>query len=490
MKKAGVSVAALGLAVASLVASSGGCGRTYEPGKIPLTTSSREARQQFRRGLDRLDNLEVTNARAAFEKAVAADPNFALAHLGLALTQPSPEAFLREVSRAKALGGKVSKGERLWILAIDASTRGDVQKSSELYHQLAEAYPGDERSHFLLGNNYLEQQKLKEAIAAYRKAIEINREFAAPYNTLGYALRFSGDNREAEKVFKKYAELVPDRPNPHDSYGELLLALGQHEESIAAYRKALAVDPHFTPSYLGLATNLNLLGKHEEARALLAEMYQQARDDGERRQALFATVVSYVDQGKLEPAVEEMHKVYAIAEQNGNSIQMGQDLNTIGFLLLEAGKIPPAQAAFEKSVQVRRAADIPEFAKAQAERELLVYGTRVAVEQGDLQTAREKADRFRELAQATGNPNQVRLYHELAGLIALQEKDYERAIQELDLGNQQSPYNVYRMALAYRGQGDKEKAKNILTELLQRNDLNSLSYGLVRQKARRLAESL
>ena len=87
---------------------------------------------------------------------------------------------------------------------------------------------------------------------------------------------------------------------------------GRFDESIAQYRKALAVDPHFTNSRVGIATNLMFQGKHAEGAAEMDEFYQRARDDGDRRFALFAKSVILVDAGKTDAAVKEIEKEYAL----------------------------------------------------------------------------------------------------------------------------------------------------------------------------------
>jgi tetratricopeptide (TPR) repeat protein len=487
-----LSQPALALAVGALllvgfISAAAGQGQS---GKIPVTTSSEEARENYLAGQERLENIEIPDARAHFEEAVAKDPAFALAHLGLAFTQTSPDAFLAQVEKARMLADTVSKGERLWILAVEANAQGDGEKASALFEQLVAAYPEDERARFLLGNSYFGLQNFAQAIEEYRKSVDLNPRYAAPYNQLGYALRFSGNYSDAEEAFKKYIELIPDNPNPYDSYAELLLTMGKYDESIETYRKVLSVDPSFITSYMGIAANLNFKGKHTEAREQLQEMLDKAQNDGQRRGAHFATVVSYVDEGKLDKAVEELRKMYAIAERNGNTIQMAQDLNGMAYLLLEAGAIDQARDLYEQSARMREEADIPESAKAQARRDHFANAARVAPKKKDMSAAKASTGSFRELAENANNPAQVRLYHELSGMISLEEKEYEKALEELQQANQLNPYNLYRMALAYEGKGETEKAKELCKQVEGLNQFNSVNYGLARHKAEKMLASM
>ena len=53
-------------------------------GKIPITTSSEEARKEYLAGRDLQEKLRITDSIAHFDKALTLDPNFALAELNRA----------------------------------------------------------------------------------------------------------------------------------------------------------------------------------------------------------------------------------------------------------------------------------------------------------------------------------------------------------------------------------------------------------------------
>jgi tetratricopeptide (TPR) repeat protein len=84
------------------------------------------------------------------------------------------------------------------------------------------------------------------------------------------------------------------------------------------------------------------------------------------------------------------------------------------------------------------------------------------------------------------NDGQVRLAHELAGTIALGQKNFAQAIDELKQGNQQDPYTLYRLGLAYQGKGDQSKAGEFFEQAADQNTLPTLNYAFVRQKAKRM----
>lgn len=469
---------------------SGICYASDKEGKIPITTSSEKALKYFLKGRDLSEKLRAQESLQYFEKAVEEDPNFALGYLFLSFAQPSAKEFFEYLNQAAALADKTSEGERLWILGFQAGVNAFPLKQRENYQKLVKAYPNDERALNLLGNNYFGQQEYEHAIEEYKKAIKINPNFSQPYNQLGYAYRFLKNYANAEKAFMKYIELIPDDPNPYDSYAELFMKMGKYDASIESYQKALSVNPNFVASHIGIATNLNYKGNHEEARKQLQKLYDIARNDGERRTAHFTTAVSYVDEGNLEKALEELKKQYALAEKINDAAAMSGDLNTMGNILIEAGKFDQANEKFEKSLKFIQESNLSQEIKDNAKRTFLFNTARIALKKKDTTTAKAKLEKYQKQVKAINNPFQIRLSHQLAAIIALEEKEFEKALEELKQSNQQNPYNLYRMALAYQGKGNRDEAKEFFMKAAHFNALNSLNQAFIRSKAEKILSEM
>ena len=348
----------LAMVVASVVALSG-CVNTEEAkgpvvankdsGKIPITTSSEEARKEFLNGRELNEKLLITDSIQHFDKAISLDPNFALAEWNRALVSPTGKEFFDHLKKAVTLSDKASNGERLLILGTEAGANGNAARQKEQLEKLVADYPNDERGHFNLGGYYFGQQELPKAIEQYKKATELAPNYSPAYNILGYALRQNVDYAGAEQAFKKYIELIPNDPNPYDSYAELLLKMGKFDESVTQYKKALAIDPNFINSYQGIAAALMYQGKPDEATAELQKISERARSDGERRTGLFALTVVDIDSGKLDKALEDMDKQYALGEKTNDIPAMTGDLQLKGNILLEMGRSDDARALFDRT---------------------------------------------------------------------------------------------------------------------------------------------
>jgi tetratricopeptide (TPR) repeat protein len=459
-------------------------GNAANAGKIPNTTASEEAKKEFLQGRDLAERLLIQDSIQHFDKAISLDPNFALAELNRANVSPTAKEFFDHLKKAVNLADKASDGERLLILGTEAGANGNPAKQKEILEKLVAAYPNDERARFTLGGYYFGQQDFASAILHYKKATELAPGYSPAYNILGYAYRQNEDYANAEQAFKKYIELIPNDPNPYDSLAELFLKMGKFEEAIAQYRKALSIDSNFINSHLGIGAALMYQGKTDEAGAEFNKISGKARSDGERRAALFALTVLAADSGKFDQALAEVDKQYALGEKTGDVPNMAGDLQLKGNILLEMGKYDDAKQAFERGLRMTLDSSLSPEIKENTKLFHHYNLARVALARKDYAAAKSETEEFRKGADAARNSAQIKQAHELAGMIALEEKKYDQAISELLQANQQNPYDLYRLCQAYQGKGDTQKAKDSCARAAGFNSLPQLNYAFIRSKSK------
>jgi len=456
-------------------------------GKIPITTTSPQAKAEFVQARDMVDKLQITNSLEHFRKAIELDPSFASAELALAQNSPTGTEFFAHLQKAVALADKVSDGERLLILAQQAAANNDVVQQKQFLDQLLAAYPDDERANFAMAAWDFGQQDYPKALEHYRKATEINNTFSTAYNLMGYAYRQSNQFSDAEKAFQRYIELIPNDPNPYDSYAELLLKMGRFDDAIAQYRKALAIDANFLNAYQGIAMALLYQGKEKEAAAELENIASKARTDGERRTGMFAETVVLVDSGKAAQALASLDEQYALGQKTNDVAAMAFDSTLKGNVLLNMGKPDQAKKEFESGAALIQASNLSAEIKANNRLVSHFNLARVALARKDLAAAKAEALEYRTGAAASKNPFQPRQAHELDGTIALAEKNWDEAIAQLQQSNLQNPQNLYRLCQAYQGKGDAAKAADSCKQAAEFNSLPNLNYAFIRAKAGKAA---
>ena len=451
--------------------------------KIPVTTSSEEARSIYLKGRDLVEKLRVTDGRAQYQAALAKDPTFALAAVGLANTSGTAKEFWEGVNLASAQRDKVSDGERLIIDALVAGAKGETAAQRAALTKLTRSYPNDERAHNALGLFHFGQQDWKAAISEMEKAAKIDAQYSSPYNYLGYAYRFLDDYAGAEKAFKKYIELIPGDPNGYDSYAELLYKMGKHDESIAQYDKALSVDANILNAYIGIGNNQMVQGKLDAARASFAKIGTLARTTGEKRTSNFWMSQSYVFEGQTDKALAEMQKNLDLGAAAGDQATVAGDHAAMGEILLGADRADEALVHFKAQAESIDKADVPAEVKETTHRNQHFDAGRVATVKGDLATAKAELAAYAKLVAVKKNTFELFAQHELAGQIAIAEKKYPQAIAELGKANPRDPRAIYLLGVAYQGKGDAAKAKATLTKAAEFNEFAN-NFALIRKRAK------
>jgi tetratricopeptide (TPR) repeat protein len=232
-----------------------------------------------------------------FQQAIELDPGFALAYVGLADSYAEQVYF-----------GGLAPEEGL------AKAQAAADKALALNDQLGEAYNS-------LAGIKEERQDFEGAEAMYRRALELNPNYATAYYWYGFLLRaYLGRYEEALALHRKAAELDPLSAGIISEVGAGLESLGRFDEALARYQRALEVDPGYADAY-------HFIGGH------------------------YGSV-----SGKLDEAVVWLTK--------GISLDPGipRDSAFLGFLFLELGDFDRAESWIERSLELGPERFWPNFA--------------------------------------------------------------------------------------------------------------------------------
>ena len=123
-----------------------------------VTTPSLEALHAYSLGRTTLiDRQDHPGAIQLFQRAIALDPNFAMAYasLGLAYSEDSEEDCVRNYRKAYELRDRVSDRERFYIEAhYHEAVTGDLEKARQAYELWSRLYPRDDIPHLNLSGIY------------------------------------------------------------------------------------------------------------------------------------------------------------------------------------------------------------------------------------------------------------------------------------------------------------------------------------------------
>src|SRR5262245_32802488 len=182
-------------------------------------TSSLEAYQAFTEGRVRLESLDassVPGAIADFERAIALDPRYALAHVGLA----NARFWQYEMSRARNQPDA----------ALPARAIDHVRRAIELERNLAEAHA---TFSFLL----VSAGRFSEALTAAKRAVALEPAYWGNQFRLAHAEW--GEDRL--RTLSRAMELYPDFPFAHFEAAMVHIARGSLERAESVLREGTIV---------------------------------------------------------------------------------------------------------------------------------------------------------------------------------------------------------------------------------------------------------
>jgi protein O-mannosyl-transferase len=145
------------------------------------------------------------------------------------------------------------------------ATQGNDDEAMALFRRAIEIKPDYLEAHYNLANALDRQGKPDEAISQFEKAIEINPDFAAAHNNLGTALLDQGRLEEASGQYHQAIEKDPAYAEAYNNLGYLLAKQGRSGEAIEAYRKAIELKPDRAEFYNNLGNLLAAQGRTTEA---------------------------------------------------------------------------------------------------------------------------------------------------------------------------------------------------------------------------------
>jgi eukaryotic-like serine/threonine-protein kinase len=282
--------------------------------------SNPEAVRLYSEGLAKLRVVDAVGARDLLERAVAADPGFALGHSALAdawAAMGYEEKARAESKKARDLSSGLSHEEQLWIEGRDWELNRRWDKAVDAYRTLFEFFPDNLEYGLRLANAQRQAKTVDEALAtlaALRKLPTPDRD--DPRIDLLQADVY--DIKGAYKEQQAQAEAAASRAR--ELGAKLLLARALNQE----------------------ARSFEKQGKLEDAlsRADEAERISEAADErAEVAKALTITGIVRFDQGNFSGAADAYNRALTIQREIGESRAVATTLNDLANALGEQGDL-------------------------------------------------------------------------------------------------------------------------------------------------------
>ncbi|MCK4645161.1 MAG: protein kinase [Candidatus Aminicenantes bacterium] len=443
-----------------------------------ITTSSPQAFRYYVEGREFHHRGEYRKNIRSMEKALALDPEFAMAYRSMAMGYNNLVLFSEKkkyLRKAFELKDRLSDRERYLIEAEfyrDSETTYD--KAIEAYTRHLKLYPDDSIANTNLGILYMSTEQWDEAIERYNVQIQAKDESFFPYMNIADAYRAKGMYETARKVLEGYIQNIHESDVIRRELSLNYFLHGDYDLALAEADKAISINPD----------NIAILFRRGNI-YLCAEDFEKAEEDYfkvlERKELgyhLYTRIVlgtSYLLRGRFESGRQHYEQGLKLAEKLGDNWWRVCFHIWRGYSYLKSGQ--PADALKDCNAALNIAQDSDDALKWQ--RRALYYRGRAFLAMNSVEDAQKAANGIKELVEKGVNRKDIRYYHHLLGLIELERKNYSKAIEFFTEAISLLPYQLgldpftndqanfaEPLALAFYESGNTEKARGEYEKIL------------------------
>ena len=220
-------------------------------------------------------------ARQMFERAIELDPNYALAHAGVAdccsflyqYFDASPANLKRADAaglRALELAPELAEAHASRGLAVSLS--GRFEEADREFETAMRLDPKSFEAAYFYARSCVSQGRNEDAAKWFERAVAVRPDdyaslalLATTYGALGLADKSIQASRRAYDTARKHLELTPDDPRALYMGAMSLTALGESEKAREWNRRALAMDPDDPSVLYNIACAFAMENQQEEA---------------------------------------------------------------------------------------------------------------------------------------------------------------------------------------------------------------------------------
>jgi tetratricopeptide (TPR) repeat protein len=183
-------------------------------------------------GMALAKQFKLDAANDQFDKALAIDPNNAMAHSGKAMVM-----FNRLQSSSKTV---INNKENLLKQAEEECKKGLAID------------PGMPEAHYTLGMIYKEQGRLDDAEGEFKEATKIDPQYSEAFAGLGITQLTKNDLEGALQSFKTAASLNSGNSTAHYGLGKVYVKQGNFDDAIKELNTSLYQNPNSAPARLAM----------------------------------------------------------------------------------------------------------------------------------------------------------------------------------------------------------------------------------------------
>jgi tetratricopeptide (TPR) repeat protein len=370
----------------------------------------------------------------------------------------------------------------------------DYEKAIEYLKKAIEIQPESVESLYLLGDTYLRQRRIKEAVPVYRALAQATGNNINVKKQLALSLIDTGGYKEAADLLSPIVQEDPDNSECRLLLGRAQIGLQEYVKAIETLGSIQSNNPDFNLNvqfYLGVAYKNS--GEHSKAIKIFTDLLDGitpgSKEDGDYGISIqHQLALCYIETGEYKKGVElyremvkkeprlnlELVNAYRLNREFDEALKIAKqeyqknpDDFRLGILyahtLADAGKTDDGAEILNKLLE-GDPSNVDLYIHLS---QIYLQGERYAKAEETIQRAEQK--------QIEGNEAADRLKFQLAAIYERQ-KDYERA-ESVFMGILESnPDNTevkFRLAAVYERKKDYGRAESLFKEVIKANPQNA-----------------
>ncbi len=444
-----------------------------------------EAETVYAEGLEKLRHYDPVGARDLLQKATAAEPDFALAHVALAsaLSQlDNDREAAAESAKAASLTAGLSREDQLRVQANADEAAGGWNQAAGVYRTLWDFFPDDVGYGEQLVRAQLQGGQGQEAIAtleALRKfpseqsedpqidmleayvaeslgdfhreqqAAARAKEVAERNGSLlavaaacmpeGWALLSTGYAAQSVPLFQQAKDIYTaagDRPEENNALGNIAHALQLQgdlagaliaDQQVIAFYRSIGSKRSLAIALGNTALVLGQLGNIPAARNAREESLGIDKEIGNKhgvQTQLNGLAILSKQQGHLDEAQREYEDSLAISREIGDKQGMGITIGNLGNIFLARGMLQKAKPMYEQALELRTSIGDKHGISVEANALGNAY-----VQEGNLSKAEELINQALSVGREIKENNQIAFALEALGDLKMEQADFASARQ-------------------------------------------------------------
>ena len=445
-----------------------------------ITTSSPEAIKYFITGIEYANKVQHEKAIELYEKAVALDPEFAMAYRAMAMAYSNLGLRSRRdefLKKALDLTDRLSDKERLRIEAdYYGSYEKTIDKAIAAFEELLRLYPrnsGARHNYAILCSNIGDRQK---AIEQYKICIADGSQFIYTYTSLAGQYGALGLYDKAEEVYKEYLNKISDVATVRLRLGNLYKYQGKLDLALKEIEKAMLLDPTNVDVKRAKAQIYMYTGEFEKAEEEIGKLLKEKEPDNLYGYVRLCDLNKL--KGKFKDSIEIANKAIEVAKKFEEKGLVNSWRRYQAYFNWQLGNIERALEQVDKLWE-----DAVKEEDLSMQRLILVSRGFIYIDMNLLDEAQKAANQLKALCENAINKNQMRRYYNVQANIELRKGNFADAISLVEkalsmLSANSSAKLIYgdSLALAYYRSGDLENAR-LEYEKIQSLPVGRTTYG-------------